>query len=244
MPYTDRYVAFVDILGFKEIIRKSAGNDQMISALVEAIRSMGSDIDPDLAKTIGKDFKAQNLSDAVLMSENVSASGLSSLIYQIQELALRLLGNGLLVRGGISKGGLYQEDQVIFGPAFVEAYRLESSVAKVPRIVLAREVHEDVVKYGEEDERWEHDFKSDLRYAEDGPVFVHVLKRFQKDLTGDPDEVVEAQFCQAAVKSLIEATMYEPRHFEKVKWFALYWNASVAGIGPLTEVSLPYTRSP
>ena len=81
-------------------------------------------------KFLGEDFKAQNFSDAVLMSEKVSAQGLSHLLYEIQELALSLLPNGLLIRGGgISRGSLYHEGPVAsIGPAFLEAYRLESSV--------------------------------------------------------------------------------------------------------------------
>jgi hypothetical protein len=247
MPYSERYVAFVDILGFKEIVRRSAQSDRMVDELVKLLGSMGERNTP-LEKTLGDDFRAQNFSDAIVMSETVSAKGLSHLLYQVQELALSVLPKGLLIRGGICKGGLYQEGSVLFGPAFIEAYRLESSVANVPRIILSGEVYSDVVRYGQDNDRWRQDFASDLRFSDDGPVYVHVLKRLEHLNAEDPatvdnDEVIQAQICESALQSLINTTMHEPRHFEKVKWFAVYWNVTVPSSGviaPLKMVSFPY----
>jgi len=252
MSYAERYVAFVDILGFKEIIRQSEHGGRMFEALVKSLTSMG-DRNKDLESVLGEDFKVQNFSDAVVLSEKVTARGLSHLLYEIQELALSLLPSGLLIRGGISKGSLYHEGSVVFGPAFLEAYRLESSVASVPRIVLTREVYSDVVQYSNDDDRWKLDFDSDLRYSEDGPVHVHVLKRFQSLNLHEPtieflnsDEVIHAQFCQSALQSLIDQSMHEPRHFDKVKWFAIYWNGTVprGANAPLKTVAFPYMSRP
>lgn len=248
MPYTERYVAFVDILGFKETIRKSEHSARMVEGLVEALTSMG-DRNANLEKVLGEDFKVQNFSDSVLMSEKVTALGLSHLLYEIQELALSLLPSGILIRGGISKGGLYHEGAVAFGPAFLEAYRLESCVASVPRIVLNRDVHSDIIGYSEDDDRWKHDFAADLRYSDDGPVHVHVLKRLQDLNRQEPtidflnsEEVIQAQLCQGALQSLLNVSMHEPRHFAKVKWFGIYWNGTVprGANAPLTMVSFPY----
>jgi hypothetical protein len=177
------------------------------------------------------------------------SASLSHLCYQIQELAVRLLPSGLLVRGGISKGSLYHENSILFGPAFLEAYRLESTVANVPRIILSREAYLDVLRYSGEDDRWEHDFNRDLKFSEDGPIHVHVLSRLQTLNRQEPtidflnsDDVIQAQSCQSALQNLIKESMHEPRLFEKVKWFAIYWNGTVpeGEKAPLTMVSFPY----
>jgi hypothetical protein len=248
MSYTLRYAAFIDILGFKEIVRKSVNNEQMVQELVKSLHAMG-ERNPHLEKVLGEDFRAHTFSDTILMSEKATASGLSHLLYQVQELALNLLRSGLLIRGGIAKGLLYHEESVVFGPAFLEAYRLESNVASFPRVVLNKDVFEDVQKYREVDDRWKEDFDADLRFSEDGPVHVHLLKRFGQ-LNREPrseeflhsEEVLQAQFCQRTLQSLIDDSMHEPRHFEKLKWFAIYWNGTCMSgkDAPLGAVSFPY----
>ena len=47
---------------------------------------------------------------------------------------------GFLVRGALTVGDLYHSDRHVVGPAMVEAYRLESKVAKVPRIIIDEKV--------------------------------------------------------------------------------------------------------
>ncbi len=46
----------------------------------------------------------------------------------------------MLIRGGITFGGLFHQDRVVVGPAMIEAYRLESRVAKYPRVVISPEL--------------------------------------------------------------------------------------------------------
>ena len=245
--YASRYVAFVDILGFQEIINKSRNSAKLVDELATVLKAMG-ERNTALEQALGEDFRAQNFSDSIIMSEAVSAQGLSHLLYQVQELALRLLQQGLLIRGGISKGDLFHAGAAIFGPAFIEAYRLESNVANFPRVILGAEVYSDVVRYGNDDDRWKHDFASDLRFSDDGPVHVHVLRRFanlnrQEPATQDTDEVVQAQLSESALQALINTSMHEPRHFQKVKWFAVYWNGTVPTGVPnaqLKMVRFPY----
>jgi hypothetical protein len=153
-----------------------------------------------------------------------------------------------LIRGGICKGELYHDGSVIFGPAFIEAYRLESTVANFPRVVLGADAYSDALQYGNDDDRWKHDFDCDLRFSDDGPVHVHVLKRFanlnrQEPASLDADEVAQAQIAESALQSIINTSMHEPRHFGKVKWFAVYWNGTVPTGAPnaqLKMVRFPY----
>jgi hypothetical protein len=52
----------------------------------------------------------------------------------------RLLRLGFLSRGGIAKGPAYHRDGKVFGPAILEAYRLENRVAVFPRVILQPEI--------------------------------------------------------------------------------------------------------
>jgi hypothetical protein len=247
MPYTSRYVAFVDILGFRKIINKSRNNAKFADELAAVLKAIG-ERNSELERVLGEDFKMQNFSDSIIMSEAATAQGLSHLLYQVQELGLRLLQKALLIRGGICKGELYHDGSVIFGPAFIEAYRLESNVANFPRVVLGADAYSDVVQYGNNDDRWKRDFDSDLRFSDDGPVHVHLLKRFanlnRQDFASlDTDEVAQAQIAEGALQSIVNTSMHEPRHFEKVKWFAVYWNGTAptgAANAQLKMVRFPY----
>ena len=49
-----------------------------------------------------------------------------------------------MFRGGISIGDCFHDGKIIFGPAMNEAYKLESKVAKWPRVVIS----EDTLKEG------------------------------------------------------------------------------------------------
>src|SRR6266852_6332048 len=107
MAYTDRYVAFVDILGFSDIVRKTGQDDgsRRYEALVKVLTEIGSRAN-SLDDIIGDDLKFQSFSDSIVMSSNASSAGLVYLLVSINSLALNLLANGLLMRGAIAKGKL------------------------------------------------------------------------------------------------------------------------------------------
>ncbi len=48
--------------------------------------------------------------------------------------------DAIFVRGGISRGLVYMDQHMAFGPALVESYRLERDAAIYPRIVLSEEL--------------------------------------------------------------------------------------------------------
>lgn len=65
----------------------------------------------------------------------------------ISEFQLILALNGWLVRGAVSLGLLYIDESVVFGPALVEAYDLESQQARDPRVMLSPVVTELVRRH-------------------------------------------------------------------------------------------------
>jgi hypothetical protein len=61
----------------------------------------------------------------------------------VAELGLRI---GLLIRGGFAFGQLFHGQGVVFGRAMVDAYLLESTVAKYPRVVVSDDIIEKVTR--------------------------------------------------------------------------------------------------
>ena len=55
-----------------------------------------------------------------------------------------------LVRGGLTTGKLYHTGKHVVGPAMIEAYRLESQVAQVPRVVIDEKLLVVARKYRDE----------------------------------------------------------------------------------------------
>jgi len=247
MPYAQRYVAFFDILGFSEIVRNTDKDAQPVrfDALVKTLNEINSRAN-ELDNVVGDDFKFQTFSDSIVMSANGSTNGLLYILYAARNLALDLLGNGILIRGAIAKGKLHHVDSVMFGPAFLDAYRIERDIAKYPRIILSQEVFEDIKR-----------MKPGLIHPtfildDDGPPYLHVLQELKK-LNSDRDlstggrnssEVITAQSHQRILQNLLDQSIHEPRHFEKVRWFALYWNGTVgfAPDAPIGPITLPVSR--
>jgi hypothetical protein len=243
--YKERYVAFADILGFADIVRMSAqdSSPRRHDALVKALASAGfyhPGVNP------GDDIQFQTFSDSVVMSSAVSIGGLLHILSSMVDLSNRLLGNGLLIRGAITKGALHHDRSIMFGPAFLEAYEIEHKIAKYPRILLSRDVHQDFEK-----------IKSSLRFpqirlAEDGPPFLDVFAKFAMLNEPEPTieflnstEVLDAQRCQRAIQNLLDASIYQPSHFEKLRWLAIYWNGTVTPHDgrALEPVLLPVVRT-
>jgi hypothetical protein len=116
----------------------------------------------------------------------------------------------------------------MFGPAFLEAYRLESSIAKYPRVVVSREVFEDI-----EALKNRRSLNNSVLLAEDGPPYVNVLKSLTKEGF--------RQNYRATLQVLLDRAMYEPNHFEKLKWYMAYWNSVLGDEG---LVMPPYAMRP
>ena len=242
--YDERYVAFVDILGFAEIVRKIEHDttNRRYDALVKTLTDIGSFNQETVNES--DDFQFQSFSDSVIMSTAATHTGLLHLLYLISNLSLRLLSNGLLMRGAIAEGKLHHDQFVMFGPAFLVAYNIETNIAKYPRVVLSREVYQDFQR-----------LKPSMTFpqillADDGPPYLHVFAGFkmlnEAPITPDylnSEEVLFAQTCQRSIQNLLDDSIHEPSHYEKLRWLAIYWNGTVAtgaaAGAPLEMIVLP-----
>ena len=147
MKYDNRLVAFIDILGFKELLKDTVSkddkdNEKAIDQLIEAYRSIRDiwDLDknlPEFSSSRQDSKKVSIFSDCLVVSVLIEQE--SEVFYTLLELKwliMRLVDLGMLCRGAISLGKFIHTEEYLFGPALVEAYILESKAAVYPRVIL------------------------------------------------------------------------------------------------------------
>lgn len=236
--YSDRYCAFVDILGFRQLIEQlNQGTAQFKSlhALLKRVHGANSGAAVDADDT---DFRAQSISDAVAISTKATSQGLAEIFNSLRSLSLDLLVEGYFVRGAVVRAPLYHDDRMVFGAALVRAYYFEFEIAKFPRIVVSREVREDILKFMAKPRSERFPKIEMLRQSSDGPMYLDILRPvisvlakndhpFEKLTAQEQEDRRRYRGIKDKIQIRYEEAMDYPRHFEKVRWFARYWNETI-----------------
>jgi hypothetical protein len=226
MPYEIRYCAFVDILGFSGLIDALDAGSFFHDDLRDLLNTVHTPAPAFLALHEGHDLRAQSISDAVCLSASVSGAGLSHMFFSLEMLTIELLKKGFFVRGAIVRDKLFHDDRIVFGPALVKAYRIETSIARYPRIVIRSDVRNDAAKY-EGDVPSFGPMLDYIQQAEDGPYFFHPLRILKFLIKAQEPTIAEYNEIASQIQKRFDAAVDNPHHFEKVQWFARYWNKTV-----------------
>lgn len=147
-----RIVAFIDILGFSDIIREYDTNDQsnILNELHETLQaavkvSISSFVNSKVQKDAVKNFEYRMFSDCLCLSLPYIDYG-NDFHIQFYNIALvaasyqiAMMQKGFFVRGGISMGGYYSDSHMIFSGGLVSAYRMEQK-SKYPVIGMDEQV--------------------------------------------------------------------------------------------------------
>lgn len=133
IQYNSRLVAFIDVLGFKNIVY-SASTDLintyyrfLLSNFQEAVKK--------------RNFEFLLISDSIVIYCSDEAESLTELIKLISILQAGLLGKQIIVRGAISHGELFVDkaNNIIVGRGLINAFNLEAQ-AKFPRVIVDRSI--------------------------------------------------------------------------------------------------------
>lgn len=140
--FKEKFVAFVDILGFKAMIeaaergegRPLAEIDVLLAELENAksksfFESHGPQICPHssyLQKTL--DFEITQVSDCAIVSAEISPAGVVNLVHHCWAIALNLLAKGVMVRGYITRGMIHHEGSKFRGTGYHTAFAREGNV--------------------------------------------------------------------------------------------------------------------
>lgn len=156
MQYEQRYVAYLDILGYKDKLRENREPDkakQQIGCLKEAIGRARSDHSRDCKRGHYPDTTMRIVSDAVLISAPLDDDGCFDVILLTTTLTSCLAYRDLWVRGGVTYGWHYDDGEVLFSPAMLTALQMEQEEAFYPRVLVDDEVVKACARVGGADTR-------------------------------------------------------------------------------------------
>ncbi|MES2575233.1 MAG: hypothetical protein V4572_09845 [Bacteroidota bacterium] len=199
--YENQIVAFVDILGFKEIIKNSVQNLSKVNLLYQALEFLKRrenslkwnlkliEVEEDAQKIGVEKFDIEGLvncscfSDSIVVSIKVTDQNIneltSTLITNLSFIGAQLMQAGILIRGGISVGKMiHLNNGILMGPALIEAYQLETNSAKFPRIILSKKLLEKL-NYPLEEKRRRYPYHQYLNRFDDGCVGFHQMIYYQ-----------------------------------------------------------------
>jgi hypothetical protein len=166
--YQQRVTAFIDILGFGDLVARSVGNSELQKSISAALSAASPEtmksldiikvneerVPPEglekvrrMAKILGEIVLKEHpvcvsyFSDLVVISAEASDLLASQMVLELTcKLSIRLWSeHRLTLRGGIVVGELHHVDGgQIFGPAIGKAYDLEREKAVYPRILIEK----------------------------------------------------------------------------------------------------------
>ena len=141
---TPHIVVYIDFLGTGDKIQKENGEP----ALNEIYEIYHSALRYKQRKKTELDFqklKVKVFSDNILIAIPSPAindlTSLQTILSFAASIQLKaFIEYNWLIRGGVSYGYLYLDEVFVWGDALLDAYRIESTVAKYPRIVISGDI--------------------------------------------------------------------------------------------------------
>lgn len=135
-----------------------------------------------------------------------------------------MVNRGFFVRGGIAIGELYIDEDIVFGDALLEAHRIESEVARDPRIVLSGTIGPYLQMHAlSYSDLQEFPHTQTLLIDADGQLFLNYLgATFDEDPEGPDIAAIEAH--RASVTSMLDLHKATPAIWAKYAWVGHYHN--------------------
>lgn len=262
ISYSNCFVAFLDVLGFRKLVFSESQNDKK---KLEDYFSIVKEITQELVhiKNI-YDLKSITISDSIILSvpfgEDIheGLSQLRQLCVAVGKIQFKLALENIWLRGGISVGDAYfdQKNNQVVGPAYTKAFLLEET-AQYPRVILDNSI---VKKLGMETAQNLINSVNDhgnggLKFSNWPPDKIlfewndDVLsnKRLTKDIACFIDYLLPASYSTenlvTVISNISDSIYSEAEVYSKYRWVANYLMASLEQthfpLGP-DKLSIPY----
>jgi len=242
--YEERLIAFIDVLGFKEIVRKSERSSGSINLIYDSLRFIKGreaasnwdlqliEIEEDAQKKNLKDFDisdrtvctsfSDSIAVSVSCSENNINESFSTLLSNLSYVGATLMMKGILYRGGLTVGNLiHTKDGIIFGQGLIDAYQLESNAAYYPRVLISDKLIKRL-NYPIESKVNRYPYHQYLKRFNDGCVGFHQMIYFEVLQSWIEMSESKLKTSLNRIKSTIikglDSNFENPKVFEKYLW--------------------------
>jgi len=198
-------VAFIDLLGFTAMVQHDCERPKQEYRYIEALYTIHLKT-KELKKTI-IGLEITQFSDSVVLAIPYSQENYTKVVDVISNYQYDLLNSGILCRGGVSYGKHFSTEDFLFSNGMIDAYKIESTIASTPRVIISKELI-DLVYPASELSTNEH-----LILESDGLYFINYMKN------GNSDNSWEA-ICKSIPDQLSE----NPSIRSKQIWLIDYYN--------------------
>lgn len=215
IEYKDYYIAFLDILGFKDLVSKKSCAE--ILSILEKVKhgySVVSSCQNDKWEELPNSRKQYTIHNKIISDSiclYVDAQEPNNIILLmfaccLMQYELLKCTPPIFVRGGITKGCLYSDGNIIFGPGLTQAYLMEEQNARVPRIIVNQniisqaldvtpEMQDNVLIFKDYDEFYVVNYFSRLSNCEkEAGLREHVLKYINNILGSTIDSSLREKY--------------------------------------------------
>lgn len=249
IKYERRIVAFIDILGFKEIVKQSEQDTTKIELLYSVLDFLKGwetsdkwdlkfvEIEEDAQKKGVDNFDIRgktnttSFSDSIVVSVKVNNNVnemTSTLVANLAYIGALLVEKGILFRGGLTIGNIIHNDNgTVFGQALIDAYQLETKSAKYPRIVLSDKLTKEL-NYPIDTKKNRYPYHQYIGRFSDGCIGFHQMIYYQviESWTQMTSEKMISSLANVR-KTIIDGldnSFENPDVFEKYRWLKEQYN--------------------
>ncbi|MGP4105985.1 hypothetical protein [Virgibacillus sp. L01] len=146
------------------------------------------------------------------------------MLLDVIHLQLEMMGQGIQMRGGITSGELCHVDNIVYGPAMVEAYELESKHAIYPRVVVDKKTIEVAVLEGDHLPNEELEYVLGLiEHDADGRYFVDFMSQWQ-EIDYGYDYFTALSTTKSVIQTALDDYAQDPKVLSKYIWLKDYYN--------------------
>jgi len=248
----ERFIAFLDILGFTETIRSIESDNSKDNPNLIRIKSILNFMneeseDPNysadlpiytetadglLEKELG-DPRLTYVSDCIIISSEPTLDGFKGLSRKIHKITSDLAFDGVFCRGAITKGKIFHHGKVLFGTSYIKAYKLEGKLAKFPRVII----DPDIIEFFDLQEGKMPLAPAFYGLDTDGLYYQRYFtwQMFLPYAYSFHDYLLRVREWIATHLSNYKET---PNIFEKYQWIACEFNSLVEGWGSLGDIDI------
>ncbi|MCP3775217.1 hypothetical protein NLX71_18255 [Paenibacillus sp. MZ04-78.2] len=200
----NHFVAFIDLLGFSSMVKKDLeapdGTNKYMEELFrvhqETIQLAGGVINLDVVQ----------FSDSVILATEFKKENFNEFLWLITKYQFTLFSRGILSRGGVAYGKHYYNNGFLYSLGLIEAYNIESKIAKNPRVIVSS----DLLELLYENEEAMVTSKLPLIKENDGLLFLDYLS-----------------FCEDGIELFLDTITRglengDPKVREKYNWLSDY----------------------